>query len=159
MDCETETGTDVLKCILALLFSFADIAANAAGRSYPVRCYLLWLLRRGEPYAWRCVMRECGIAPGDRRLRRIPLRMVICNSPADALRLAETYRALARALQKQLRLEDRLTRRLSHPDHDRIDLDWGKLAWLTPFASFPSVRGELALPDLDFTIAPRLDTS
>jgi hypothetical protein len=45
---EIETERDGLKRIVALLFSFAGLAERAAGRSYPVRCLVLWLLRRAE---------------------------------------------------------------------------------------------------------------
>jgi hypothetical protein len=126
-----ENGEDILQRILALLFSLADIAAAAASRSYPVRCYLLWLLRRGEPYAWRCIMRECGYdagAPLPRSLRT-PLLLVILNTPADALRIAETYRALARALKKQLQRNARLARRQARWEPGELNIDAEIPSW------------------------------
>ena len=163
MDGQSETERNMLKRVIALLFSLADLAERAAGRAYPVRCYVLWLLRRAEPFAWRCVMRQCGIEPGDPRLPRglrMPWLLVICNNPADALRVAATYRALARALQKQLRRDQRFARQCSRAEDDWIDLDGGKLAWLEPhLAQRPAYGEQPALPDLGFKIAPRLDTS
>lgn len=158
MDYEGETGTNMLQRILALLLSLALTAERAAGCSYPVRCYLLWLLRRAEPYAWRCVMRECNIAADDKCLQRIPLRMIVCNSPADALRIAETYRTLARALQRRVRDDQRLAHLWSCHDQDWIDLDWGKRDWLAPFAGFaPTVTPSLPALCPDIALAP--DTS
>jgi hypothetical protein len=112
MNDQTQTDGDFLPRILALLFSLALVAERAASRSYPVRCYVLWL-RRGEPYAWRCIMRECGYdegAPMPRSLRTT-FMLVILNTPVDAMRIAATYRALARALKRQLRRDARFARR------------------------------------------------
>lgn len=111
-----EDVTDTLQRIVALLFSLAHSAQRASSRSYPVRCFVLWVLRRAEPYAWQCITRECGFesgAPLPRSLRT-PLLLVILNTPGDARRIAATYRALARALEKQLRRNARLARRQAH---------------------------------------------
>ena len=163
MDGQSETERNMLKRVIALLFSLADLAERAAGRAYPVRCYVLWLLRRAEPFAWRCVMRECGIEPGDPRLPRglrMPWLLVICNTSADARRVAATYRALARTLQKQLRQEQRLARAWSRAEDDWIDLDGGKLDWLElHFGQRPAYGERVTLSDLGFKFAPRLDTS
>lgn len=161
MDDQAEIETYSLKRILALLFSLALSAERAASRSYPVRCFVLWVLRRAEPYAWSCIMRKCGYdagAPMPRSLRT-PLLLVILNTPADALRIAATYRALARALQKQLRRDELVANLLSRRDDDWIDLVWGKLDWLASFADFPPASDEPTFPALFPSIALAPDTS
>jgi hypothetical protein len=108
---ELESELDVLKRIVALLFGLADLAERAACRSYPIRCFVLWLLRRAEPVA-RCyvvgewdaddVILPAGALPA---LTSVHPR----NSPAEAMHLAATLRTLARALADQLRMARRFS--------------------------------------------------
>ena len=48
MDGNAEIETDVLKRMVALLVALADLADRASGRPYPVRCFVLWILRRAD---------------------------------------------------------------------------------------------------------------
>lgn len=80
--------------IVATLIALAVLAERAAGRSYPVRCLVLFILRRAESVASEFVagavqtFRPAGLV-------RIP---AIPNNPADATGLAMRFRALAAAL-------------------------------------------------------------
>jgi hypothetical protein len=107
---EIETDTDVLKRIVALLFSFAELAHRASVRSYPVRCLVLWFLRRAEVFArdW--------IASGS--ADDMPSALSACavlhrNSRAEAMHLARSFRVLAHTLRRQLRQEERFARRFA----------------------------------------------
>ena len=81
-----------LRRLAALLCALADLAERAAGRS-PVLCWLvLWLIRPSEAVAWDYVG----------RIVRLPLRLpeplAPLDGPAEALRLAQSFRALAAVL-------------------------------------------------------------
>ena len=94
----------VLKRIVALLFAFAGLAERLCGSSRPVRCFVLLILRYAEAIAGDFVLEtaaECGAPP--------PVGLVMPrrhggDSPADAARLARSFRALAALLD---RLADR----------------------------------------------------
>ncbi|EFG8200057.1 hypothetical protein BMB17_005297, partial [Escherichia coli] len=88
---------------IALLFALARRADSAAMASFPVRCFVLWVLRRCEPFALDY-------------LCDIPLSPFWRNSPADAARLARIFRMAARAAEKELRCERRLTRKACRDD-------------------------------------------
>ena len=80
--------------IVATLVALAVLAERAAGRSYPVRCLVLFILRQAESVAGSFVAEAMQtFRPGG--LVRIP---PIPNSPADATGLAMRFRALAAAL-------------------------------------------------------------
>jgi len=91
---ENESETMVLKRIIAVLFSLADMAERAAGRSFPVRAFLLWVVRRVEGPAWGL------IEEADDDLE--PFSGSTGNTPADALALAASLRMVALALQYEL---------------------------------------------------------
>ena len=76
-----------LKRIVALLFFFAVLAERASMRPGPVRPILIWILRHVEAIALEFVM-------GRLRLDT-PSRI---SGPAEAKRLASSFRALAVAL-------------------------------------------------------------
>ena len=99
MECNEQSDRDILKSIIAMLFSFAVMAEGIANRSYFVRCYMLWVLRRAEASALRCIGME---GSSQWTLHR--------NSRADALRMAEAFREVARLLDHELREEERLAR-------------------------------------------------
>ena len=92
--CEEERAA--LKRIAALLFAFAGLAELASFRSPAVLGFVLWLLRHAEAVAWDFV----GDAPG------MPPMAIgqAGNRPEDAMRLAASFRALARQLDWQARL-------------------------------------------------------
>ena len=80
--------------IVATLVALAVLAERAAGRSYPVRCLVLFILRQAESVAGSFVAEAMQtFRPGG--LVRIP---PIPNSPDDATGLAMRFRALAAAL-------------------------------------------------------------
>ncbi|EFG9941142.1 hypothetical protein BL470_005231, partial [Escherichia coli] len=53
MNGNADVGTEweATKRFIALLFALARRADSAALASFPVRCFVLWLLRRCEPFA------------------------------------------------------------------------------------------------------------
>jgi len=112
MDCKTELESelDVMKRIVALLFGLAVLAERAAGRSYPVRCFVLWLMRQAEPVA-RCYVMGCEEDDSPSPRAAEPLASVHHrNSPAEAMHIAAILRTLACALADQLRLGRRFSR-------------------------------------------------
>ena len=90
MNWKAEMGGRVqaLKRIVALLFFFAVLAERASMRPGPVRPILIWILRHVEAIALEFVM-------GRLRLDT-PSRI---SGPAEAKRLASSFRALAVALE------------------------------------------------------------
>jgi hypothetical protein len=156
---EIETERDVLKRIVALLFAFAGLAERASGRSYPVRCLVLWVLRRAE-----VVARGWITEGGAEDMQSAALIAVLHrNSQAEAMQLAQSFHVLARMLRRELRLEEQFARRLLRgqsslntaeaPQRCLITSDSiGRLAW--------AVRATMRdLRCLGFEAAPRLDTS
>ena len=117
--CEEERAA--LKRIAALLFAFAGLAELASFRSPAVLGFVLWLLRHAEAVAWDFV----GDAPG------MPPMAIgqAGNRPAEAMRLAASFRALARQLDWQARLAFRGEGR---PDAGPLS-----------FAQAPAMRGLL----------------
>ena len=83
-----------LQRIVALLFSLADLAELACGRSPAVLGFVLWLLRRAEAVA-RDFVGDVPDTP--------PASMPAGSLRADAMRLAASFRALARQLRAVLR--------------------------------------------------------
>lgn len=102
MDDNEATDLEIMKQTIALLLSFASMAAHVATRSYLVRCVMLWFLRRAEASGQRYVTGLDG-APSD-------LTAIHRNSRAEALRLARSFRRLAHTLKADLRREQRLAR-------------------------------------------------
>lgn len=83
--------------IVALLFSLADLAESASRRCRLVRSFVLWLLRPAESLAWDFVI---GAEPP---AALMPIGLA-GDDPADAMRLAESFRDLACELECQARL-------------------------------------------------------
>jgi len=80
--------------LVALLFALADLAESAALRSPAVRGFVLWILRRAELVARDLVSGA-------------PAPQASCSlgtSSAEARRLAEDFRELARELDCQIAL-------------------------------------------------------
>ncbi len=86
-----------LKRIVALLFALADLAQSSRSRSRLVRAFVLWVLRQAETVAWDFVI-GAEAPPAS-----IPVGPV-GDGPADAMRLAQSFRDLARALDRQASL-------------------------------------------------------
>lgn len=85
---QTETELEVLKSIATMLVALACLADRVWRAPFPVRAFVLWLLRRAES-----VVRECVAGQAWPAVRA-------GNDPADALDLAASLRALARAVEK-----------------------------------------------------------
>jgi hypothetical protein len=83
--------------IVALLFALADLAESASRRCRPVRCFVLWLLRPAESLVSDFVV---GAEPPAASISIGPAG----DGPADAMRLAESFRDLACELEFQARL-------------------------------------------------------
>ncbi len=84
----------MLRRVAAVLMSLAALAEAAAARSLPVRHLLLWLLRPGEALVRNHVAAITGLvdeAPDAPDWRAD-------DGPAEALRLAESFRGLAFAV-------------------------------------------------------------
>lgn len=81
-----------LRRIVMLLVALAGLAERAAARSWPVRCFVLWLLRWPETAAAAHLFEVSGM--------RLPVLAGIAsvgNGPADALCLAGRFYLLAAA--------------------------------------------------------------
>jgi hypothetical protein len=83
--------------IVALLFALADLAESASHRCRLVRSFVLWLLRPAESLAWDFVI---GTEPPAALMPIGP----VGGDPADAMRLAESFRDLACELECQASL-------------------------------------------------------
>ena len=111
MDVHARWDDRTLSRIAATLIAFAVLAERVAGRSYPVRCLVLFILRQAEAVAREFVV-EAMQAPRPAFVRTPP----IPNSPADAIGLASRFRALAAALAALLWLARRFARRNTRID-------------------------------------------
>ncbi len=122
--------------LVALLHAFAGLAERAAGRSAVIRGIVLWILRRAEPIARDFVVGEEDLPP-----EIDPWSTATGpsgNRPEDALRLAETFRALAFELEAQATVlvldGDGRAGRTGNPGVRRAAAE--TLAALSAFASF-----------------------
>jgi len=82
-----------LRRIVLLLVALAGLAERAAAASWPIRCFVLWLLRRAETVTGERLFEATGM--GRPAMARIA---AVGNGPADALCLAERFHAMAAAL-------------------------------------------------------------
>lgn len=89
----TEAEFQMLKGIVALLLSLARLCERASRAPHPVRCFVLWLMRRVET-----MVRDWVDGPSDYDEYWPAVR--VGNEPADALRLAASLRDLARSVRK-----------------------------------------------------------
>jgi len=91
---DTEAEFQVLKRIIALLLSLAGLCELASRAPHPVRCFVLWLMRRVET-----VVRDWVDGPADYD-EVWPPTIRVGNEPSDALLLAASFRELARSVRK-----------------------------------------------------------
>jgi hypothetical protein len=87
-----------LASIARMLVALAVLAERACGRSLPIRCLILWILRQAEAVARDFVIGEAlavGVAAPHQ-----PAPMPGVDSVADLVRLAACFRALALAVRK-----------------------------------------------------------
>ena len=95
--------------IIALLVALAVLAVRVSARSFPVRCLVLWVLRRAEAVAARFVFEATGAPLAGMPTPAIP------NDPADAIRLAARFHALAAVLGALLALISRYNNPSARP--------------------------------------------
>lgn len=96
---EAET---MLRRIVALLYSLANVAEQAAGRSPAIRHLVLLFLRPAESLAREMVIRDSqhfGVA-----LPELLVADRVCGSADDAMRFARRFRALALTLESLVTL-------------------------------------------------------
>ena len=91
---DTEAEFQMFKSIIALLLSLAGLCELASRAPHPVRCFVLWLMRRAETIA-----RDWVDGPPDYD-EHWPAAIRVGNEPADALLLAASLRELARSVRK-----------------------------------------------------------
>ncbi|HTV68802.1 MAG TPA: hypothetical protein VMF90_09725 [Rhizobiaceae bacterium] len=109
MTWKAEDDGQTLASIARMLVALAVLAERACGRSLPIRCLILWILRQAEAVARDFVIGEAlavGVAAPHQ-----PAPMPGGDSVADLLRLAVCFRALALALRKLPRPAHRFRRR------------------------------------------------
>ena len=100
---QTETELEMMKGIVAMLLSFARLAELVSRAPYPIRSFVLWLLRRAET-----VVRDWVYCSEDEYW---PVAIHAGSDRADALDLAASLRALARAVRQMAAEYRRFTRR------------------------------------------------
>lgn len=86
----TDSELEMLKRIVALLLSLAGWCRLAEHAPYPVRCFVLWLMRRAET-----VVRDWVFGPPEDDFWPM---MRFGNEPKDALDMAASMEALAMAV-------------------------------------------------------------
>jgi len=89
---------DMLKRIAALLFALADLAERAAEAPYLTRCRVLWALQQADELAREFVAGSVW-NPAGRQWSPATMSVSYGNTPADAMSLALTLRALALVVQ------------------------------------------------------------
>ncbi len=109
---EIEAELEMMKGIVAMLLSFARLADLVSRAPYPIRSFVLWLLRRAE-----IVVLDWIDGPAD----FWPNAIRVGNDRADALDLAASLRALARAVKQMAAEYRRSTRRWRHDDAGEAD--------------------------------------
>ncbi|MGE0282867.1 MAG: hypothetical protein AB7P20_19950 [Rhizobiaceae bacterium] len=157
MDRTADMETEALKRIVALLFALADLAERTSGRSYPVRCFVLWVLRRAEGVARSWVAADRADMEST-----APVAVLHRNSSSDAIDLAQTFRTLALELRRQLRLEERLACRLPRGEANgaATNATWRSLFTAESVRRFGwTLCVALGTNDVAFAAAPHLDSS
>lgn len=110
MDVHAAIGDErAIRRIMALLVALAVLAERVAARSLPVRCLVLCVLRRAEVAAAAFVFEATGTP-----LAGMPA-LTIPNDPADAIRLAARFHALAAALGALLAVVGRFNDQAARP--------------------------------------------
>ena len=112
--------------IVALLVALASLAERAGGLPQPVRSAALWFLRPAQALAWEFVTGQAcpEIAYSHRRDER-----------AEAMRLAVSFRALARSLEAELAAPP------------RFPSCWSRLAKHVPPRQLRTLACEAPTPD------------
>ena len=113
MKAETETELEAMKGIIAILLSFARLAELVSRAPHPVRCFVLWLLRRAET-----VVSDWVYCSEDEYW---PAAIRAGNEPSDALLLAASLRELARSVRKMAAEYRRFIRRCERSEAGEAD--------------------------------------
>ena len=113
MKAETETELEAMKGIIAILLSFARLAELVSRAPHPVRCFVLWLLRRAET-----VVSDWVYCSEDEYW---PAAIRAGNAPSDALRLAASLRKLARSVRQMAAEYRRFIRRCERNETGAAD--------------------------------------
>ena len=145
----TEAEFQVLKRIVALLLSLAGLCELASRAPHPVRCFVLWLMRRVE-----MVVRDWVYGPADYD-EYWPAAIRVGNDPADALLLAASLRELARSVRKMAAEYRHFIRRCEREEAGEADVSQDRAA--TKLGRIGAVR-EL-LSRLSLALVPYPDTS
>ena len=143
---EIDTELEMMKGIVAMLLSCARLAELVSRAPRPVRSFVLWLLRRAET-----VVREWVDGPED----FWPNAIRVGKDRADALDLAASFRALARAVRQMAAEYRRSTRRWRHDDVGKAD---GAQQHAVARLHHPGAAREL-LSRLNLALTPFPDTS
>ena len=95
MDWNSKHDRQALKRIVALLFAFATLAELAGAKPRPLRAAVLWLLRAAE-----AIGRDFVSAMVENRGGPVvpPAQLLSPDEADDAIRLAQSFRALAELL-------------------------------------------------------------
>lgn len=109
MDVNEQTEMELEARIVTMLFALACLADRASRAPHAVRAFVLWLLRRAETAVRECIAGQVW-----------PMAVRLGNDPADALDLAASFRALARAVGK-LAAQCRQLGRRHHDDAGEAD--------------------------------------
>ena len=123
---ERNDTDDLLMRIVALLLALASLAERAVGLPQPVRSAALWFLRPAQALAWEFVTGQaCPEIPCSHRR----------DERAEAMRLAVSFRALARSLEAELAAPP------------RFPSCWSRLARHVPPRQLRTLACEAPTPD------------
>ena len=113
LDAQDETELEMMKGIVTLLLSLAGLCVLASLAPHPVRCFVLWLMRRAET-----VVRDWVYCSEDEYW---PAAIRAGNEPSDALLLAASLRELARSVRKMAAEYRRFIRRCERSEAGEAD--------------------------------------
>ena len=147
----TEAEFQMLKGIIALLLSLARLCERASRAPHPVRCFVLWLMRRAES-----MVRDWVDGPSDYD-EYWPAAIRAGNEPADALRLAASLRDLARSVRKMAAEYRHFIRQCEREERGEADSEQDRA--VPRLHRIGAVRELLSRLSLAFAPAPFPDTS
>jgi len=120
MDWKAERRKDMLNRVVAWLLALADLAESAAGRSRPVRWLAMWFLWQADTVARDFVAG----APHAAGRQWWSAKVRFGHDPDDAMKLAASFRSLARIVRNIAACLWRLS--LTHHDHASVASDQGR---------------------------------
>ena len=90
----TEAEFQMFRSVITLLLSLAVLCERVSRAPHPLRCFILWIMRRAET-----VVRDWLDGPANYD-EVWPAAIRVGNEPEDAIRLAASLRDLARSVRK-----------------------------------------------------------